>query len=199
VYLLKSKNERLVGRNTRDQRPLKLLDFYRKLACASFKDELIMKLFLVLCFTCTLTVHATEIYKCNDNGKIIFSDQPCSKNAIQTKYKVQPKTKSNYERISEETSAKSIAVSEYYDFIRKNMEQIYIGMPRSEFLGLFPPPTNPLLDGMRPANPAIKYSVAILKVNKTTTAKGIREQWICDLGGRSYYYFVDGILRTIQD
>lgn len=158
-----------------------------------------MKLALVLFFGFALTANAADIYKCNDNGKVIFSDQPCGDNEVKTKYKFQPKNKSSYERISEEITARRNAVSEYYDFIIKNMEQIYIGMPRSEFLALFPPPTHPLLKGMRPANPEIKYSVTILKVNKTTTASGVREQWICDLGGKKYYYFRDGLLRTIHD
>lgn len=34
-------------------------------------------------------------------------------------------------------------------------------------------------------------------VNRTTSAHGTREQWVC--GGRNYLYFEDGVLTTIQN
>lgn len=36
-------------------------------------------------------------------------------------------------------------------------------------------------------------------VNRTTTARGVREQWVYGDRARRYIYFVDGVVTAIQD
>lgn len=138
---------------------------------------------------------AQVIYKCTENGKEVITDKPCTNGVKLGSYSI-ASNNADYSA----SSSYGEAFSKYQDLIYKNMEQIRIGMSRDDFLSLFPIPKDPLLKGLRPANPEIKYSVYFLNVNKTTTSSGVREQWIFGKGNnKKYFYFNNGVLTTIQD
>jgi len=97
---------------------------------------------------------AQVIYKCTENGKEVITDKPCTNGVKLGSYSI-ASNNADYSA----SSSYGEAFSKYQDLIYKNMEQIRIGMSRDDFLSLFPIPKDPLLKGLRPANPEIKYSV----------------------------------------
>lgn len=152
-------------------------------------------LFLFTLFSISNQLAAQVIYKCTENGIDVITDKPCA-NAVKIgSYNLTSNT-ADYPP----SSSYGDAFSKYLDLIYANMQKIEIGMSKDNFLALFPIPKDPLLKGLRPANSEIKYSVYFLKVNRTKTASGVREQWVFDGGStRKYYYFDDGFLTAIQD
>lgn len=50
-----------------------------------------MKVLIILFYLCFSSVTLAEVYKCNNNGKLIFSDKPCGKGESITKYSLKAK------------------------------------------------------------------------------------------------------------
>jgi hypothetical protein len=64
-----------------------------------------MKVLIILFYLCFSSVTLAEVYKCNNNGKITFSDKPCGKGESITKYSLKalkaPKAKNNISKQNE--------------------------------------------------------------------------------------------------
>jgi hypothetical protein len=95
-------------------------------------------------------------------------------------YVVDPKAKAFYEHVvavAKQTAAKQAAKENAREAAERRKRGVHIGMSRDEVIRS---------SWGRPDH-----------INRTTSAEGVQEQWVYGL--RSYLYFKDGILTTIQN
>lgn len=152
-----------------------------------------------------ITIYGNQLFKCEGKEGIIFTDKPCEKNNTETSFQYKSTKKKSILEQMEESKRQSKekvdiwreAESQHLDLIYNNMKKIHLGMVVSKFLDLFPVPKHPNLAGRIPSG---RYDSTLLRVNRTKRISGISEQWIYGEGSYAkYYYFKNGILRTIQD
>ncbi|MEN8424045.1 hypothetical protein ABFO63_10370 [Acinetobacter junii] len=127
----------------------------------------------ILCFATLLFSMGTyaEVHQCKVNGSLVFQDKPCAGSKQQAQ---QIREKQNEFKNAQ-------AKRDQEDREWKNTPSPKIGMT-----------TNQARDS-KWGDPD--------KINKTTTAKGMNEQWVYRRShqGSKYLYFENGILTAIQD
>lgn len=90
-----------------------------------------MKLFIILFAQCLSFDSLAEVYKCNNNGDFIFSDKPCGKNEVKTKYSSQSKKRAKKQRISDDSEIQ-IHLGVQKVFKKPSLKQcVYIGEIKS--------------------------------------------------------------------